>query len=220
MELIAIKIHDRLELHPAGQADLPPICVDFCSTSFKYRIFKGGGRSQALAKAIGLKHNARPLVFDATAGLGRDGFIMAALGCRVIMCERSPVIFALLEDGLRRAAQDRQLKMICQRITLRLGPSQEVLPQICRQSRPGVVYLDPMFPHRRKSALVKKEMRALRIVVGDDKDSEALLQTALQETGQRVVCKRPAQAEILPGHRPDFAINTKKHRFDVYLAPH
>ncbi|NOX24633.1 MAG: class I SAM-dependent methyltransferase [Deltaproteobacteria bacterium] len=211
------KIQDRLELHLTGQPDLPPICADFCGPSFKYRIFRGGGRSQALAKAIGLKHNANPLVFDATAGLGRDGFIMAALGCRVIMCERSPVIHALLEDGLRRAAQDRQLEIICQRIALYCGPSQEVLAQICRQQRPEVIYLDPMFPHRRKSALVKKEMRALRIVVGDDQDSSTLLQTALQETGQRVVCKRPAQAPILTGRTPDFTINTKKHRFDVYL---
>ncbi len=212
------KIHGRLELHLAGQPEPPSICVDFCGPSFKYRLFKGGGRGQALAKATGLKNNAKPLVFDATAGLGRDGFILAALGCRVIMCERSPVIHALLEDGLRRAALDRQLESICQRITLYHGSSQEVLPQICRQQRPEVIYLDPMFPHRQKSALVKKEMRALRLVVGDDRDSNTLLQTSLQETGQRVVCKRPAQAPALSGRTPDFTINTKKHRFDVYLS--
>ncbi len=208
---------DRLELHLPKVDSLPPIYTDFCSSAFKYRIAKGGGRKQALAKAIGLKHNAAPLVFDATAGLGRDGFIMAALGCQVIMCERSALIHALLEDGLRRANLDQELKTISQRISLYCGPSQDVLRKICQTQRPDVIYLDPMFPHRRKSALVKKEMRALRAVVGDDVDSVILLETALNKTRQRVVCKRPAQAPPLTGPAPDFTINTKKHRFDVYL---
>jgi len=216
----------RLELHLAKENDIPPIYADFRSPSFKYRLTRGGGRKQALARAIGLKHNAAPLVFDATAGLGRDGFVMAALGCQVIMCERSEVIHALLEDGLRRAAQDPEYKIICRRITLYCGPSQKVLSKICQTRRPDVIYLDPMFPHRQKSALVKKEMRALRAVVGDDQDSNELLQKVLQEATrqhdngrtQRVVCKRPAQAPILGGPpKPDFAITTKKHRFDVYL---
>ena len=208
----------RLELHLPDTEKLRPIYADFASPSFKYRIASGGGRKQPLARAIGLKHNLMPLVFDATAGLGRDGFIIASLGCQVIMCEQSSVIHALLEDGLRRAIHDHELTAIAQRISLHYGASQEVLPKICQAHRPDVIYLDPMFPHRRKSALVKKEMRALRSVVGDDINSKDLLKMALKESRQRVVCKRPAQAPSLPGPLPNFSITTKKHRFDVYIT--
>lgn len=214
---LLIKNDNRLELHLPDAEKLSPIYADFCTPSFKYRLAKGGGRRQPLARAIGLKQNATPLVFDATAGLGRDGFILAALGCQVIMCEQSPIIHALLEDGLRRALQDPELEATARRIVLYCGNSQEILPQIGLSQRPDVVYLDPMFPHRHKSALVKKEMRALRAVVGDDLGSADLLETSLKESGRRVVCKRPAQAIFLSGPSPNFAITTPKHRFDVYL---
>ncbi len=216
----------HLELILSDRDDLPPVYVDFCNPSFKYRLSKGGGRKQALARAIGLKHNAAPLVFDATAGLGRDSFVMAALGCQVIMCERSPIIHALLKDGLRRATQDDDLKIICQRLSLYNGRSQDILAEICQRQTPDAIYLDPMFPHRLKSALVKKEMRVLRAVVGDDCDSDSLFKSVLAAIKQRydakhnrrIVCKRPVTAPILGGLNPNFAIKTKKHRFDVYLV--
>ncbi len=218
---------DGLRLQ-GGKGETGSIIVDFGSDSFIYRMMKGGGRKQPLGRAVGLKPGYSPLVLDATAGLGRDGFLLASLGCRVILCERSAIIYALLRDGLARAAADPRLKAIARRITLYLGDSMQLLPLLADEQRPEVIYLDPMFPHRSKSALVKKEMRLVRTVVGDDHDTCALLQTAMAHAGKRVVCKRPIQAAPLnaasregqnrDGRRPDFAITTPKHRYDIYLT--
>lgn len=207
----------RLELHPPKGILLQPISVDFAGPSFKYRLHRGGGRRQPLARALGLKHGASPLVLDAAAGLGRDGFIIAALGCRVIMCERSPLIHALLADGLRRALEDKELAQAAGRIRLYEGDSQILLSRLVGDEAPQVIYLDPMFPPRRKSALVKNEMRVLQAVAGEDLDSTELLDTAARTDCQRIVCKRPAGAAPLSSRRPDFAVKTPKHRFDVYL---
>lgn len=208
----------------SGRAE--SILVDFASDTFLYRLQKGGGRRQPLARAAGLQPGYSPLVLDATAGLGRDGFILASLGCRVILCERSAIVHALLHDGLTRAAIDPRLSLIANRITLYGGDCRTLLPTLPTELRPDTIYLDPMFPGRgKKSALIKKEMRIVRTVVGDDQDTSALLQAAIEHATKRVVCKRPIQAPPLelppqdgvPQRRPDFAISTPKHRFDIYL---
>jgi 16S rRNA (guanine1516-N2)-methyltransferase len=206
-----------LALQPSDPKDGEAIRVDFALPSFLYRLDHGGGRKQPMARAMGLKPGYSPLILDATAGLGRDGFILAALGCRVLLCERSPIICALLQDGLSRALVDPRLHAIAERITLYAGDSRQLLPALAPEERPEVIALDPMFPHRTKSALVKKEMRVVRAVVGEDSDTSDLLQVALAHADKRVVCKRPLQALPLAGPAPTFAITTPKHRFDVYL---
>lgn len=206
-----------LTLRQHGHARGEEIRVDFAHPTFLYRLAHGGGRKQPMARAMGLKPGYSPSILDATAGLGRDGFILAALGCRLMLCERSPLIRALLMDGLTRALADPRLMAIAGRISLHVGDSQRLLATLAPGESPEVVYLDPMFPHRAKSALVKKEMRLVRAVVGDDADSSDLLRVAMVHAGQRVVCKRPSQAPPLAGPAPSFAITTPKHRFDVYL---
>lgn len=59
---------------------------------------------------------------------------------------------------------------------------------------PDVVYLDPMYPHRQKSALVKKEMRVFQSLVGNDDDADSLLIPAMTIAKRRVVVKRPNYA--------------------------
>ncbi|MCT1282181.1 class I SAM-dependent methyltransferase, partial [Pseudomonas aeruginosa] len=81
---------------------------------------------------------------------------------------------------------------------------------------PQVIYLDPMFPHRDKSALVKKEMRLFRPLVGDDLDAPALLQAALALASHRVVVKRPRKAPIIEGPKPGYSLEGKSSRYDIY----
>jgi 16S rRNA (guanine1516-N2)-methyltransferase len=194
-----------------------PIMVNFTGSSMEYRLKHGGGRSQALARAIGLKKGWQPTVLDATAGLGRDGFIMAHLGCHVHMLERSPILAVMLEDGLERAKLVAQTAEIVSRIRFTLADSKEFLQKIKPQDRPDVIYLDPMFPERTKSSLVKKEMRILRGLPGDDQDAEKLLDIALRCAGNRVVVKRPRLAPTLDCREPSHTITGKTSRFDVYL---
>lgn len=204
----------RLALRPGG--GLGPVLVDFVGGSLGHRRRHGGGRGQTLTRAIGLKGGARPRVLDATAGLGRDAFVLATLGCAVVMLERDPVIAALLADGLRRARLDPELgPWIDQRLRLVPGDACALLPSL--NPAPEVVYLDPMFPERRKSALVKKEMRVFRQLVGEDPDAPQLLALALGVALRRVVVKRSKQAPVLAGPPPDLSLQGNTIRYDIYL---
>lgn len=216
--LLLVVTGDRLELRQSGAKAPGPVWIDFAGGKTDYRRRKGGGRKQTLVRAIGVKGKKLPTILDATAGLGQDSFVLACQGCRVEMMERNPVLAVLLEDGLRRAADDPDIgRIVRERMVLRRGDSLTELAKIPANQGPQVVYLDPMFPHRSKSALVKKEMRILRTLVGDDQDSDQLLTAALRVAQNRVVVKRPAYAPPLNGPKPHLVFKTKNNRFDVYL---
>ncbi len=209
---------DRLELRELGPAAPGPVYVDFVAGTAAHRRRFGGGRGQPLARAVGLKGNAAPTVVDATAGLGRDAFVLACLGCTVQLLERSPIMAALLHDGLRRARQDSELgSLVAARLSLELADGQDWLRRLAPERQPDVIYLDPMYPHRRKTALVSKEMRLLRQVAGADPDAPALLEAALGCARRRVVVKRPRLAPPLVGPPPTLHITAPNTRFDVYL---
>ncbi|MFO1372598.1 MAG: class I SAM-dependent methyltransferase [Candidatus Competibacteraceae bacterium] len=209
---------ERLELRETSPNAPGPVYVDFLGGTVAHRRRFGGGRRQPLARAIGLKNHAAPTVLDVTAGLGRDAFVLACLGCTVQMVERSPIVAALLNDGLMRAAQDPDIgTVVAARLHLTVADGREYLWQLASDQRPDVVYLDPMYPHRQKSALVKKEMRLLRQLVGDDWDASILLAAALACARWRVVVKRPRLAPLLTGPPPTVQIIAPNTRFDVYL---
>ena len=198
------------------EPDIAPVFIDFLSGKTAYRRKYGHAGGEAISKAIGIKKGNRPNVVDATAGWGRDAFVLATMGCRVHMIERSKVIAALLEDGLRRAEQDEKIgPLIKEKISLTCGESHKELCNL--PFEPEVIYLDPMFPHKKKSALVKKEMRILQEVVGQDDDADVLLKVALTIATNRVVVKHPDYAGFLGELKPTTSIKTKKHRFDIYL---
>lgn len=211
-----------LQLGPDGlqlldlAPDAPgPVRVDFVEGAVAHRRLFGGGAGQMIAKAVGLQPGIRPTVVDATAGLGRDAFVLAQLGCQVTLIERNPLIAALLEDGLQRATNDAEVATIVGRMRLLVGDAIALLDDWLSEP-PQVVYLDPMFPHRDKSALVKKEMRLFRPVVGDDDDAPALLEAAMALATHRVVVKRARKAPAIAGPKPAFALEGNSSRFDIY----
>ena len=209
----------HLELRPQAPEASGPIYVDFAAGRTRHRRLYGGGRGQPLARAVGLKGGATPSVTDATAGLGRDAFVLATLGCDVTLIERSPVIAALLSDAIARAGEDTEIgSLVAKRLRLIEADAIGYLAGLPQDRRPDVVYLDPMYPHRTKSALVKKEMRIFRDLVGEDVDSGDLLSAALGAARRRVVVKRPRPAPALPGPNPTMAISGKNTRFDVYVV--
>ena len=160
-----------------------------------------------------------PLVVDATAGLGRDGFLLAAAGFRVVLCERNPVVAALLRDGLARAALLPRTAAIAARIRLIAADFADGLEQL--SERPAVIYLDPMFPPRSKSAKVKQELQLLQLLEGTgngESDAARLLQTALAAGPRKVVVKRPLKGPALAGPAPSHVLRGKAVRFDVYTG--
>lgn len=200
-----------------GSQPRTSVQVDFVGGSNAHRRKFGGGMGQDIAKAVGVSSAYKPTVVDATAGLGRDAFVLASLGCTVIAYERNPVVAALLADGLGRAQQDFETAEITQRIQLQHGHSHDFLQPLAETDKPDVVYLDPMFANEGKQrALVKKDMQAFHAVVGQDDDADALLAKALVHARCRVVVKRARKAEPLARQKPSYSLVGKANRFDVY----
>lgn len=206
---------EHLELRKRDEPKLGGIFVDFVGGAMAHRRKFGGGHGEAVAKAVGIKSGYLPDVVDATAGLGRDAFVLAAVGCRVRMLERNPVVAALLDDSLARGYADAEIgPWLRERLTLLHASSLTALTDIT--PRPQVVYLDPMFPHKQKSALVKKEMRVFQSLVGPDLDADSLLEPARMLATKRIVVKRPDYAPPLADVATPNAVVTKGHRFDIY----
>lgn len=201
--------------------DLTALHIDFASNSNTYRRLHGGGRGQPIARAVGLKTYGLPLtVLDATAGLGQDAFVLASLGCKVTMLERTPLLAEQLRDALLRGSAVESIREIISNMQLVETNSIEYMQQLATRTDvifPDVVYLDPMFPERTKSALVKKEMRALKELVGEDLDADQLLAAACKIAMRRVVVKRPKNAEYLGGVTPHASQVGSANRFDLYL---
>ncbi len=199
----------------AQNLEKTPLIVDFVGGAVGHRFRSGEGRKQDLPKAVGFSSGTIPDVVDATAGLGRDAFLLASLGARVTLIERSETMHALLLEGLERArAEGGRHAETVSRMTLVHGDSCVLLPQM----NPQVILIDPMHPPRDKTALVKKEMRLIRDIVGTDADSVQLMQVALEAAQNRVVLKWPLRAEPMAGVRkPSHQILGKSTRYDVFV---
>ena len=196
---------------PMGRA----LRCDFVGGAVQHRLRFGGGRGQDLPKAAGFKPGINPHIIDATAGLGRDAFLLASLGATVTMIERSADMHALLLDGMARALDAGGVTAeIISRMTLIHGDAIQLLPGLS----PEIVLVDPMHPPRNKSALVKAEMRQIRAIVGIDDDQTRLMQTALAHASRRVVLKWPAKAAPMAYIPPaSHQIIGKSVRYDVFM---
>lgn len=192
-----------------------PLFVDFLSGKMTYRRQQASLRNEILARALGLNHRESPKIIDATAGLARDSFILASLGFEIQLLERSPIVYTLVQDAIKRASENKHVASIVQRLQLTQADAIYWL-KTCSDEI-DIIYLDPMFPEREKSALVKKEMQFLQAIVGEDIDTEELLETAIACAKKRVVVKRPRLAAPITGPEPSFNIKGSSSRFDIYL---
>ncbi len=196
--------------------DPEQLIVDFIGGAVAHRFRFGGGRGQALPKAIGMKGGNTPDIVDATAGLGRDAFLLASLGAKVTLIERSETMHKLLSEGMARALDaGGEIGEVITRMTLLHGDAKTLLPDLA----PEVVLVDTMHPPRKNSALVKKEMRLIREIVGTDQDSVELMQVALATARNRVVLKWPQKADPMQGiPMPSHQITGKSTRYDVFMT--
>lgn len=201
-------MRDGMELRPDFAEMLP-------------RIKQGALQREMLVKAARVKGVEAPRAVDATAGLGEDSLLLAAAGFTVTLCEADPVIAALLEDALARASAHEVLGPIVERMHLVAGDSRIALERAGASTgaQPDVVYLDPMFPGRTKSAAVKKKFQ---LIHGFERpteplDEESLLQAALAAHPRKVVIKRPVKGPYLAGVKPSHAIAGKAVRYDCIV---
>ena len=187
--------------------------IDFLSGSFGYRLQHSTGKHQLLARAVGLNKKSDLKILDTTAGLGHDMFVMAKLGAQITALERNQSLYLLLQEALQTA--QTKYPAVVANITLLHADAISFLANTTEKY--NVIYLDPMYPERNKSALGKQEMRLLRELVGDDEDSTELLSAALQAKPNRVVVKRAKLAPLLGQEKPDLQFKGNSSRWDVYL---
>jgi 16S rRNA (guanine1516-N2)-methyltransferase len=204
---------NRLQLVAKNQK-FNPLIIDFSTGRLGYRVAHRSFKNELLAKACGLKSLKNPTVLDTTAGLGRDGFMLASFGCRVTLLERHPIIAALLQDGLTRGSQDPNIADIITRMQLIVTDAKDYCLQ--HPHAFDIVYIDPMFPAKTKSALAKKEMQIFQDLIIDD-DTGALFLAAKNSAKSRIVVKRPLQSDFLTNEKPQIIFEGKSHRFDIYL---
>ena len=187
----------------------------FIEGAILHRLKYGKGRGQNLAKAVGMKSNKNRTIVDATAGLGYDSFILASLGANVTLIERSEKIHKLLQEGINEAKEyGGHISSIVSRMDLIFGDSKFIIPKLS----PEVILVDTMYNERKKSALVKNNMRLVREIVGSDLDQIELIKIALESTKNRVVVKQPRYAEPNDEIRKySHQILGKTVRYDVYM---
>lgn len=206
-----------LGIQQTSEKKFAPFYIDFLSGKMRYRSDHASLKKELLARALGMKPKDHPRIIDATAGLGRDSFILAKLGFNVTLLERSPIVFALLRDALSRAAADIMMSEVTARMHLIQADAVNWLSLQVEQ-RPEIIYLDPMFPEREKTASVKKEMVVLQNILKNEPDSIDLFDTAMACSRKRVVVKRPRLAPDLSTFAPSYTLTGKNSRFDIYLV--
>ena len=191
--------------------------ADFCEMI--PRIKQGRLQQELLVRAAKIKGAGEPLAVDATAGFGQDSLLLAAAGFRVLLFERNPVIVALLRDALHRAATAPELAGAVERMQFIEGDSVAALAAMGAQTHPDVVYLDPMFPARTKSAAVKKKFQLLHRLEQPCDNPDAMLRAALDANPRKIVIKRPPKGPHLADMKPSYSLAGKAVRYDVIVPP-
>lgn len=184
--------------------------VDFTQNQVFQRIKHNQG--ELLVKAINLKKYQ--YIWDVTAGLGTDAFILAAFGAQVTLFENNPIVACLLYDGLKRGSENKNIQPIIRHMQLIFGSITDI--DLAEFSLPEVIYLDPMFPERKKSALVKKKMIFLQEMIGETNNNQNLIDLIKQLPVKKVVVKRSKLAPELGTKSPSTSIYGKSIRFDIY----
>ena len=185
-------------LDPAGNK----FSIDFAGNKKNYAKKKAGMKTELLSKAMGAGRYGKRIL-DLSAGLGIDAVFLAQLGYSVTAVERNPLIFLALQEAV--AAVELDLKF-------EFGEAHDFA-----NLETDVIYFDPMFPEKQKSALPRQEMVFFKAMVGSDNDADAVLQKAVaSRSAKRVVVKRPLKAPLLGNLKPQSAVAGKLVRFDIY----
>ena len=192
------------------------------------RIAPGALAQELIVKASGINKGTpklSPLAIDATAGLGEDSLLLAASGYRVLMYEKDPVTFCLLEDAINHAlslpdeSEYKALKEAAARMEAYNEDSIDSMERMADKGiNPDIVFLDPMFPERKKSSLVGKKLQILQALESPCENEEDLLNAAINLNPKRIIIKRPPKGPYLAGVKPSFSYTGKSVRIDCIVT--
>lgn len=181
------------------------------------RLKENNLRGEVLFKAARFsdKESNAMTVVDGTAGLGEDAFLLAASGYNVTLIERNPIVSLLLSDALRRGMKDVKTAPVCAKMKLIEGDSEKILPEL--DFSPDIVLLDPMFPERRKSALVKKKLQLIQRLEHPCADERALFEAAKRSKPKKILVKRPCKGNYFAQEKPTYSVGRGGIRYDCYV---
>lgn len=217
IKLIHSAVHDQDHLifdgtvlsfssgHQDHQA-FAPIFFDFDQviSQFQNEFAHKSKKNELLYKAFNFKTDPHPTILDASCGTAKDALMLWFFGGKVQAFERNPVVFLLLSDALARS------EVIKENFHLHYGSA------TMSEIKADLVYFDPMFPEKKKSALPNKEMQVFKVLVGSDEDQTSVAAKLLAKKAKRLVIKRPSDAgPILPN--PSMNYESKLLRLDCYL---
>ena len=209
-----------LALYFLKQPQWKPVRWSFTDADWLRRWSQASRQRESLLRVAG-KNLAQSRIVDATGGRGYDALLLAKAGASVTVCERDPLIYALLLDAQQRAAQHPLLEPVLQRMQWLCVDAVDYLQQLASNNQsPDIVYCDPMFPARSKSALNQKNLLALQqwLGHGDALQLNRLMQQALASARQRVILKYAA-LQPLPTHQTaSFSHAGKGHHWYVFLT--
>lgn len=217
-DFLLVLTPDYLGIQDCQHKKFQPFYIDFNAGKLHHRSKLAGRRTELIAKAMGIKPGDKPVIIDATAGLGRDSFILASIGYHVTLLEKSLIVHALLANALTRMHPSSHLAKVATRMTLINANAVDWLKNLAANARPDIIYVDPMFPERQKSASVKKEMLLLQQLLPAEEQDDALFNQALACAVKRVVVKRPRLAGHLADKPPTYSLMGKSSRFDIYVV--
>ncbi len=177
---------------------------------------------KAAKKGLEKNQEKLPLALDCTAGLGEDSILIAAAGFRVRMYEYNFVIAALLRDALDRGMKDERITHIVSRMELVEGDSIKAMEEMAEKKKgeveiPDIILLDPMFPERQKSGLVKKKFQLLQRLEAPARDEETLLDSAIKVGPRKILIKRPIKGPYLSEIRPSYSLEGSVIRIDCIV---
>ncbi|MCX7552418.1 class I SAM-dependent methyltransferase [Marinicella sp. S1101] len=184
------------------------LSVSFNQADLLYRA-QGHLGGEHVVKACQIRGQKNIKLLDATCGLGIDSYLLHQAGFVVTAVERHPLIHALLKDALVRYENEHQRQLF----QLLYQDSKSLMDQEVYD----VIYLDPMFPPKRKSAKNKKGMQLFQDLNHSHADEAVeMVEHALKARTKRVVIKRPQKAPTVTKFKPTFQIPGKTCRFDAY----
>ena len=187
------------------------------------RLMPGKLSAELLVRAAKLKNpGPAPVAIDCTAGLGEDSLLLAAMGYTVHLFEHDPVTAELLEDSLRKARSSEGTSVLADaasRMILHREDSLAVLSALRGfPAAPDLIYLDPMFPERKKSGLITKKLQILQMLESPCAEEAALLSAAIEANPRRIVVKRPLKGPFLADVKPAYSIKGKAIRYDCIVV--
>lgn len=192
------------------------LCVSSDFADMQKRLKAAGAKTELILKAAKIKKDRSEIrIVDATAGMGEDAVILAAAGYNVTMYEKDPVIAAILNDNMERSAKNPLLAPIIERMTLIKSDSVKAMK--CMNGEADIILLDPMFPARSKSALIKKKFQLIHLIEAPCDNEEELLNAAFAAKPKKILVKRPVKGAFLANKKPDYSISGKAVRYDCFV---